>query len=186
MKYAKKNPFTLIEILAVVAIIAVLAGMTVGISALVMDKAAESKTKSAIKILEMAFAKYQQELGHYPVKPGHGMLEVRYDRANPGNDDKLLKFLDEKFLRENTEEFTSGTLTYLRFVDGHGFPLVYRFPGYFNKGKFDLGSAGKDGCIGDGKGTRFKKGMISVNFADYKDHFGKGDDIVNFANNAEF
>ena len=186
MKYAKKNPFTLIEILAVVAIIAVLAGMTVGISSLVMDKAAESKTKSAIKILEMALAKYQQEVGHYPIKPGQGMLEVRYDKANPGNDDKLLKFLDEKFLRENTEKFTSGTLTYLRFVDGHGFPLVYRFPGYFNKGKFDLGSAGKDGHIGDGKGTRFKKESITVSFGIYKSDFGKGDDIVNFVNNTDF
>lgn len=183
MKYTKKNPFTLIEILAVVAIIAVLAGMTVGISSLVMDKAAESKTKSAIKILEMALAKYQQEVGHYPIKPGQGMLEVRYDKANPGNDDKLLKFLDEKFLRENTAELTAGTLC---FLDGYGIPLLYRYPGYFNKGKFDLGSAGKDGHIGDGKGTRFKKESITVSFGIYKSDFGKGDDIVNFVNNTEF
>lgn len=188
MQKVKKNPFTLIEIMAVIGIIAVLAGLTVGVSSIVMDRAAEAKTKSAIKMLEMAIMKYRDTLGHYPVKPGYGMFFARYDKSNPANDDPIWKFLDEKFKNQNTVEFT-GTdgNTYCRFVDGCGNPLVYRSPGYFNKGKFDLGSVGKDKRFGSNEScAEFTESAIDTNFTNYQNNFGKGDDIVNFANNAEF
>ena len=66
MKKAERKNFTLVEILAVIAIIAILAGLTMGISSLVMRKAADTKTTAAIKYVEIALEKFKNENGYYP------------------------------------------------------------------------------------------------------------------------
>lgn len=189
MQKVKKNPFTLIEIMAVIGIIAVLAGLTVGVSSIVMDRAAEAKTKSAIKMLEMALMRYKEKEGYYPImntSPNQGMFVTKIDKSDPAQDDPIWKFLDEKFLKQNTLPISEGS-NRVYVIDGYGNPLVYRCPGYFNKGKFDLGSVGKDKRFGSNEScAEFTESSIDTNFTNYQNNFGKGDDIVNFANNAEF
>lgn len=203
MQKVKKHPFTLIEIMAVIGIIAVLAGLTVGVSSLVMEKAAEAKTKSTIKMLEMAFEKFHQKNGYYPVtQKEFGPIRFKKDI-----NEEIWKYLDEKFVKQNTLIDPDDNAN-VYVIDGYGNALVYRYPGYFNKGKFDLGSVGKDKFFGSEKGkaidesdseeagNRFKKGFWEYSDSDittkqgqikyYREDFGKGDDIVNFANNAEF
>ena len=181
----KKRFFTLIEIIAVVAIIAILAGLTVGVSSLVMRKASDTKTTAAIKYVEMALVKFKKDNGYYPQTGGTAVLSFRKDST-----DLLGKYFDEKFRSANTRPFP-GDADLLYVVDGYGNPMIYNCPGYFNKGKYDFGSAGKDQRIGDGhdkeikeesvnknaNGTK-KKGGLEIN--DYGTHFGQGDDIVNF------
>ena len=49
-----KHYFTLIEILTVAAIIAILAGISVGVIGLISNKNAEARTQATIKALELA------------------------------------------------------------------------------------------------------------------------------------
>ena len=179
----RKRFFTLIEIIAVIAIIAILAGLTVGVSTLVMRKAADTKTTAAIKYVEMALEKFKKDHGYYPQTGGTAVLMFETDPANT-----LSKCFDEKFRSANTRSITISGTEYLYVIDGYGNPMIYRCPGYFNRGKYDFGSAGKDKKIGDGhdkeitegiiETTAEKKGGLEIN--DYTTHFGQGDDVVNF------
>ena len=63
----KRSPFTLVELLAVIAIIIILVGMVIGLAGIAREKAAESKTKMKMKNLELLLEKYKDERGAYPV-----------------------------------------------------------------------------------------------------------------------
>lgn len=68
----KSNPlrgragFTLIELMAVVVIIVILAGLVVGGMNFVQEKQAKDKAKVQIKLLETAIEQYKLEMGKYP------------------------------------------------------------------------------------------------------------------------
>lgn len=181
----KKRFFTLIEIIAVIAIIAILAGLTVGVSSLVMRKSADTKTTAAIKYVEMALEKFKKDNGYYPQTGGTAVLYFKKDST-----DLLGKYFDEKFRSANTKPFP-GDADLLYVVDGYGNPMIYCSPGYFNKGKYDFGSVGKDQKTGDGYDKEIKEESINKNASgtkkkggleirDYGTHFGQGDDVVNF------
>lgn len=221
----KKKNFTLIEIIAVIAIIAILAGLTVGVSSLVMQKAADTKTTAAIKYVEMALEKYKTAHGYYPPSTNGGLDILSFKKDST---DLLGKYFDEKFRSANTRKIVllkSGVYEeHLCIIDSYGNPMLYRCPGYFNKGKYDFGSVGKDKKVGDGASEEnivFKPGLVvrlnvvltvsgryefrydiakpdpSHNYpkiedemffierSEYQEHFGKGDDIVNFAVNQQ-
>ena len=194
MKKARKKAFTLVEILAVISIIAILAGMTVGVSSLVMRKSADTKTRAAMKNVEIALERFREANGYYPPSRGGTISIFWFEKAPDANSsaDALSKLFDEKFRSANTcpitiSDSSSVDRPSLYVVDAYGRPLVYRCPGYFNKGKYDLGSLGKDGKFGDGEGDRpeinvddkkgsFKHDMTTV----FNGHFGLGDDLTNF------
>ena len=106
--------------------------------------------------------------------------------AAGSSDFRLSKLFDEKFRSANTRSITISGTEYLYIVDGYGNPMIYRCPGYFNKGKYDLGSAGKDKRIGDGASNEISLDsnghFNSALNTPYTTHFGQGDDIVNFTN----
>jgi general secretion pathway protein G len=58
--------FTLMELLVVVAIIVVLAGLTVGGLSAMQRNQAKSKATTQIKLLENALEEYKSEMGRYP------------------------------------------------------------------------------------------------------------------------
>lgn len=194
MKVQKKN-YTLIEILAVIAIIAVLAGLTVGVSSLVMRKSADTKSTAAIKYVEMALEKFKNENGYYPTSANGGVDILKFEK-NPNNTApafRLSKLFDEKFRSANTKSITLSGTEYLYVTDGYGNPMIYRSPGYFNKGKYDLGSVGKDKKVGDGASGEVVPGSLNSNGlfshsnlnSQFQAHFGQGDDIVNFTVNQQ-
>lgn len=171
-----KHYFTLIEILTVAAIIAILAGISVGAIALISNKNAEAKTQATIKALELALAQYKADHGHIYPTSLKTPIKLTVPKDIPANlKGTLLKYLDQQLLNSATQE--DGTNLY--FVDAWNRPLVYRVPGYFNKAGFDLGSVGPDGKLGDNYGNEVTKSKMpsSSNFNSY---FGKGDDITNF------
>ena len=65
-----KRTFTLIELLAVIGIIAILAAITVGGLSFATTKADESKTISLMEEFETALEKYKADYGAYPVFSG--------------------------------------------------------------------------------------------------------------------
>lgn len=189
MKKARKKAFTLVEILAVISIIAILAGMTVGVSSLVMRKSADTKTRAAMKNVEIALERFREANGYYPPSRGGTISIFRFEKAPAANSsaDALSKLFDEKFRSANTNPITISGTQYLYIVDAYGNPLVYRCPGYFNKGKYDLGSTGKDEKLGDGAGKKLVIDSSTGGFtnsgtvaSDFTDHFGLGDDLTNF------
>ncbi|MBP5181517.1 MAG: prepilin-type N-terminal cleavage/methylation domain-containing protein [Lentisphaeria bacterium] len=189
MKKIRKKAFTLVEILAVISIIAVLAGMTVGVSALVMRKSADTKTLAAMKNVEIALERFRAANGYYPPSRGGAISIFRFEKApSAGSHEAALsKLFDEKFRSASTKSITISGTEWLYIVDGYGNPLIYRCPGHFSRGKYDLGSMGKDGKFGDGAGespgidgtTGAFKNPLDVQ-TDFTGNFGKGDDLTNF------
>ena len=176
-----KNFFTLIEILTVAAIIAVLAGISVGVVGLISNKNAEAKTQATIKALELALGQYKADNGNIFVPTGYDITQPTPVKLIVPKDisgdlkGTLIKYLDQKLLNSAAKVVTISSVEYYYFVDGWGRPLIYRIPGKFNKTGFDLGSAGPDGKVGD-SGTAIEE---LTKRADYV-KFGKEDDITNF------
>lgn len=184
----EKHIFTLVELLAVIAMIAVLAGIAVGVTSLVLNKAATAKTEATIKALEIALNMYNEKFGHYlDVSLTPQALKIPAAIPSTANfDGSLWKFLDQRLI--NTATVVSGEYRY--FKDGWDHPLVYRSPGHFNKTTFDLGSVGPDGKIGN-DGTDIPRdvedstltAITNINDTNYA-KFGQGDDVVNFVHNS--
>lgn len=178
-----KHFFTLIEILTVAAIIAILAGISVGVIGLINNKNAEAKTQATIKALELALGQFKADNGHIFIPSGYNIsapapvkLIIPKNIPTGSLDGSLYKYLEQNLLKSASIE--EGGNRY--FVDGWGRPLIFRIPGKFNKTGFDLGSVGPDGKIGDG-GTAITNPLPSI--SDYDSDFGKGDDITNFLRN---
>lgn len=174
-----KHFFTLIEVLTVAAIIAILAGISVGVIGLISNKNAEARTQATIKALELALGQYKADNGNIYLPGGSADLNkpicITVTKGIPDNlNGTLLKYLDQKLL--NSASKVDGTVRY--FIDGWGRPLIFRIPGKFNKTGFDLGSVGPDGKIGDG-GTAITD-TVPASITDYDTKFGQGDDITNF------
>lgn len=187
----ERQSFTMIELLTVVAIIAVLAGIAVGVANLIADKSASAKTEGTIKALELALNMYKDKFGHYPavsITPKALIIEDSsiLESSNAAKFEvSLWKFLDQKLINTSTEKIVISGTTYRYFKDGWNRPLLYRSPGQYNKTTFDLGSVGADGKIGDG-GTPISTPAditSSIN-TEYNANFGKGDDVVNFIHNS--
>ena len=64
--------FTLVELLTVITIIIILAGLTVGAFGWVNKKAARSKAETQMRLLENAIQQYHADAGSYPEAQGRG------------------------------------------------------------------------------------------------------------------
>jgi len=60
--------FTLVELLVVVTIIVVLSGLVIGVSGFVQRKAAVTKAKTQLKLMETKLDEYTQDAGGFPEK----------------------------------------------------------------------------------------------------------------------
>ena len=82
MKRNSIAAFTLIEMLTVMAIIAVIASLVVGVSGLVQSKAARSRAEGEIAAMSAAIKSYEAENGIVPRNDDTDELDPRVD-ANP-------------------------------------------------------------------------------------------------------
>ena len=132
MKKKRRKKFTLIELLAVITIIAVLAGIVIGVSNLASTKAARGKCKSQMQQIELALEQYKDEYGYFP--------------QTDGNTEKLkggyLK--DEK--PSNFDGYDGDDNS--KISDPFGKAYRYRCPGDENPKSYDLWSNGPDGRNG--------------------------------------
>lgn len=208
----KRHTFTLVEILTTIAILAILAGISLSVTKLAFGKAHESKNQALIKMIEVALEQYKSKYGYYPNSGENPQLFFMdaFSLENDADDplvvtNNMWQFFDENFRQThvkaslnptdsgNTKKIFRGYV-----VDAKGNPLIYICPGKFNTGSFDLGSVGEDEVIGDaGKKPKAVKDNSAVQLMklqstknndieqDDCNNFGQGDDIVNFTNNEQ-
>ena len=67
MRFKTIRSFTLVELMVVVGVIAVLAGLVLGGAGAVRQRAARGQAKVEISAIEAGLARYHQDFGSYPV-----------------------------------------------------------------------------------------------------------------------
>jgi len=83
MKTRWTRSFTLIELMVVVAVIAILAGLVLGGVGAVRQRAARGQAKAEVAAIEAGLARYQMDFGQYPVAVG--ALSSGAYALNPNN-----------------------------------------------------------------------------------------------------
>lgn len=120
--------FTLIELLVVVAVITILAGITIGTLGGVNDKTARDRAKAEVATISAALEAYRAQFGSYPA---------------PLNSSNVPHALISGYLPAENIMATNGTLW-----DPYGQPYVYRLSGgptpTRSRVGFDLYSLGRD------------------------------------------
>jgi len=167
------SAFTLIEILVVIAIIAILAGLLLQTSSYIQEKAGISRAQTEIKAMENAIERYKVDTGDYPTSNGS---------ANPGSDaDQSSKALLDDLMPTNTS--TSNSVVYFTFpdkmlgptdsnsgsnrrqnaqfvADPWGNSYHYQYPGDPDRSgtnTFDLWSEGRQGSANSGNTNKWIK-----------------------------
>lgn len=180
---SKARGFSLIELLASITIIVLLAGLIVGGLGYAQDKQAREKAKVQIALLSKGLEDYNLDNGTYPVATGAGtgrsnMLYQRlyFDGARTNPPGRI--YVSELDPMNSTQGWVSGTGAAARINDPWGNEYRYRSgrlangnvnPTAFNP-DFDLWSTGKDG--------RHNAGTNAIPFD--PNHPDNRDDIRNF------
>ena len=188
-KNQTKN-FTTTELLVVMAIIAVLMAMGLGVYSFASGKMAETRTRGTLKKLEVALEQYKEKFGYYIQQPVYGyFLLDKADSTTLTSQDyvknNFCQFIDfEQMKRNDCTETATGSGRY-HVIDGFGGKILYRCPGFFNKDKYDLVSAGSNAAMGNKASTYDFDPLSNVEGASgptatAQSDLGKGDDITNF------
>lgn len=118
--------FTLIELMVVITIIAILAGLTLGSMGYVNRKSAEARARTEVAALSAAIDSFKLEFGKYPASQ-----EVLYSELTGTN--AAINMNRKVFF-----EPTPGMVTNGAFIDPWGANYVYTTNPTFNIGFFDL------------------------------------------------
>lgn len=150
-----RTPFTLLELLAVIAIITVLAGLVIGGVSASMRKASEAKTRSRMQQLTLALDLYQRDWGYFPVSASiplatrtgsdAGIIDFRFDETFLQSPDGRLYLSEYPSDADATDNNT--------FRDGFEQYFLYKCPGTMNPQSYDLWSMGSDGRHGPSAAT---------------------------------
>ena len=159
-----KHPFTLVELLCVIIVIALLAAISVKVTQIAYRRADETKTKTVMEIIRVANEEYKAKKGYYLPNGGGSYSE--------GGSDFHDIPLDPEFLGESYEtcrNLASEVGNADKIRDAWGNAIRYRNPGVYNTSSYDLYSIGRDKGVGDAEDSTKKSP-------------GLGDDIANFKN----
>ena len=169
MSPKSRSYFTIIEILVVIAVIAILMGAVVGIFEYVSRRNGDARTQAVVEMLRSGLEQYKEKYGFYP--PSIEYKKFHLDKLTAkGVSDNFNQFIDYNHFTQSGKSEQKDGLFYV--LDGFGGYIYYRCPGYVNKTAYDLGSFGADGKVGDGVSD-------SPTQANFQSHFGKGDDVTN-------
>ena len=123
--------FTLVEIMVVVAVIGILAGIVLAAAGGVQKKAARDQTKAEIKTIGVALERFKTTHGAYPAMSGNFSTNFYASLTN--------------FLSWRTNQIR-GTGTSLAILDPYGSPYRYRSPAVSSSSmladSFEVWSAG--------------------------------------------
>lgn len=185
--------FTLVEVLAVVALVSLLAAIGFGAYSYAMNASRESNTKALLKRIEAGLESCRTKYGYYPASQSFRRILIQLDTST-----KLVS--DIQFDVSSSETGMSGTslsdemrMEFLRVVeeeslkkgqtgdfvleDSWGGAIYYRYPGQINRGGFDLIAPGADGRFGSDNTTTPPAARTSYYSTDNEKVC---DDITNF------
>ena len=153
--------FTLVELLAVIALIAILSSVGFGVYSYAKGKARESATEALLKQIEAGLEGLQRN-GHYPASNSKNFSAIK---IKLGTDDTVSEIdfggetlkrvaspssKSERMKNARLEAFTKAVdMQVLKnnrdgdndLADAWGNKIYYRSPGEFKKGSYDLISA---------------------------------------------
>lgn len=129
--------FTIIELITVMIVILILAGLVVGAGARARVKAMQSKTEAMIAAIETAIAMYHVDTGLYPGRDNQNSTLVSDLTAGTGSGDSGWQ--------GPYMEFKERDLSEAEVIDPWGEAYYYLTPGTHNTASFDLWSIGPDG-----------------------------------------
>lgn len=156
---ARRAGFTLVELLTVVAIIGILASLSIGGFNYFTRKQAEDKARVQIKLLETALEEYRMDNGDYPLQASstgigatNNLFKKLYNDGATTNGRIYLAELDPNSAKQGWIESTGGVAA-SKIVDPFGNEYRYRkydmtVSGNASKQRnpdFDLWSCGADG-----------------------------------------
>lgn len=105
--------FTLVELMVVVAVIGIVAGIVLAAAGGVQKKAARDQAKAEINMISVAMEGFKTANGTYPTNSGNFSTNFYVHLTN--------------FLAFKTNQIT-GTGTNLMLLDPYGYPYRYRSP----------------------------------------------------------
>jgi len=125
-----RRAFTLLEVLMVLVILGLLAGLVVYNLAGVGDKAKVDATQANIGLIEGAIDLFRAQVGRYP--------NTLQELTEKPEDEKEAKSWGGPYIKDAE-----------KLKDAWGRDLQYKVPGDYNKETYDLSSSGKDGQEGN-------------------------------------
>jgi type II secretory pathway pseudopilin PulG len=137
--------FTLVELLAVIFLLAVLMALVAGGTRLAWRKAEEGKIKARFKTLQIGLQNYQRDWGYFPLQGTPG--EFRILLYSP---DERLYLQDQPRLSDNPVDlpnYHKPQDAYRQSGSGSE-PFRYEYPGTHNPDSYDLWAPGVDGTSG--------------------------------------
>ncbi len=171
-----RRGFSLVEMLAVITIIGILAAIVIGGTDFVRKKQARSTADIQLKLLAAALEEYKLDTGTYPTGGTGGKRDSKIlyralywdsdDNGAGADTDKDQKiYLSELDPENNKQGWTDGKRAEVILLDPWGNEYRYR-SGKMNDGKanptavnpdFDLWSAGPDGKTSDSGDNEYTK-----------------------------
>jgi prepilin-type N-terminal cleavage/methylation domain-containing protein len=79
----KQKGFTLIELMAVIAVVAILTGMTIGTLRYVQEKADRSRAEADLELVRNALEEYRSQYGDYPTNRVRDDIVRMFDEYKP-------------------------------------------------------------------------------------------------------
>ena len=167
-----KRPFTLVELLCVIIVLALLAAISIKATQIAYRRADDTKTKTIMEIIRNANEQYKAKYGYYFPNGSSSYNEGGGDfhsiDLNPkSTTDPAIEFLGDSY--ETIVKIASESGNADKIRDAWGNAIRYRNPGIYNTGSYDLYSIGRDKNVGDAEEATKKSP-------------GLGDDIANFKN----
>lgn len=185
--------FTLVEVLAVVALVSLLAAIGFGAYSYAMNASRESNTKALLKRIEAGLESCRTKFGYYPASQSFRRILIQLDTSTKLVSDiqfdvsssetgmsgtSLSDEMRKEFLRVVEEEsLKKGKTGDFVLEDSWGGAIYYRYPGQINRGGFDLIAPGADGRFGSGNATTPPTARTSYYSTDNEKVC---DDITNF------
>ena len=181
----KRNNLTLIEILGVAALIVILLTIGIGTYTYASDSAKEKATKATVARIANAMQQLQDKgllKKTTADTSANGFVTVKFDadgrKVSFGGTElssEAFKFFAQAVDADSIDSILDENKL---LADGWGQKFLIRYPGKFNRGGFDIISAGSDGVFGDSSSDS----VPPADIANYKDSEGEliCDDISNF------
>lgn len=129
-----KDGFTLVEILVVVALIAILATMVVSVASRIDNQSKENALEGAFVLLDSALQEYRQFTDSFPEQPEMNFAnaaahsELLYRELDSVPDSRsILEKIDGSLIQNKYGAAGTATGTPVEIYDPWGMPLDYRY-----------------------------------------------------------